>query len=295
MLGPLAAYLPTPRTADGSAVAPDVLAALADRAVTAGVDAIAVLGSTGGFAYLDGGDRARVARAAVEAVDGRVPVVCGIGALTTADVLGHAAAARAAGVDAVLLPTTSYLPLTVDEALALYRDVTAVSEVPVWIYHNPRTTGLELTVDDLLAIAALPGIGGLKDRGVDADDVRTRCAALLAGVPADVEVGFSGDALGSRALLAGARTWHSGLAGVLPGPWVATAAAAVAGDVATVDAWTERLGPLTALGARWGAMRLAGAVARHVGLDLGPLPAPLLDPPAETRAAVEAALQSALA
>lgn len=294
MLGPLAAYLPTPRTADG-AVAPDVLAALADRAVTARVDAIAVLGSTGGFAYLDGGDRARVARAAVEAVDGRVPVVCGIGALTTADVLGHAAAAAAAGVDAVLLPTTSYLPLTVDEALALYRDVAAVAEVPVWIYHNPRTTGLELALDDLLAIAALPGIGGLKDRGLDAVDVRTRCAALLAGAPAHVEVGFSGDALGSRALLAGARTWHSGLAGVLPGPWVATAAAAVAGDVATVDAWTERLDPLTTLGARWGAMRLASAVARHAGLDLGPLPAPLLDPPADVRAAVDAALEVALA
>ncbi|MDC7121380.1 dihydrodipicolinate synthase family protein [Cellulomonas fimi] len=294
MLGPLAAYLPTPRTADGG-VAAGVLAALADRAVTAGADAVAVLGSTGGFAYLSGGDRARVARAAVEAVDRRVPVVCGIGALTTNDVLGHAAAARAAGVDAVLLPTTSYLPLTAAEALALYRDVAAVAEVPVWIYHNPRTTGLELTVDDLLAIAALPGIGGLKDRGLDADDVRTRCSALLAGVPAHVEVGFSGDALGVQALLAGARTWHSGLAGVLPRPWVATAAAATAGDTALVETWTERLAPLTALGARWGAMRLAGPVARHVGLDLGPLPAPLLDVPAEVRGDLDAAVERALA
>ncbi|QHT55596.1 dihydrodipicolinate synthase family protein [Cellulomonas sp. H30R-01] len=294
MLGPLAAYLPTPRTADGG-VAPGVLAALADRAVAAGADAVAVLGSTGGFAYLNGGDRARVARAAVEAVDGRVPVVCGIGALTTADVLGHAAAARAAGVDAVLLPPMSYLPLTAAEALALYRDVAALAEVPVWIYHNPRTTGLELTVDDLLAIAALPGVGGLKDRGLDVDDVRTRCAALLTGVPAHVEVGFSGDALGSQALLAGARTWHSGLAGVLPGPWVATAAAATAGDAALVDTWTERLAPLTTLGARWGAMRLAGPLARHVGLDLGPLPAPLLDVPAEVRADLDAAVERALA
>ncbi len=294
MLGPLAAYLPTPRTPEGG-VAPGVLAALADRAVTAGVDGIAVLGSTGGFAYLDGGDRARVARAAVEAVAGRVPVVCGIGALTTADVLGHAAAARAAGVDAVLLPTTSYLPLTGAEAFALYRDVAAVAEVPVWVYHNPRTTGLELSVDDLAAIAALPGVGGLKDRGLDADDVRARCAALRASVPGHVEVGFSGDALGARALLAGARTWHSGLAGVLPGPWVATAAAAVAGDEAEVDAWTARLAPLTDLGARWGAMRLAGAVARHAGLDLGPLPAPLLEPPADVRDAVDRAVASVVA
>lgn len=294
MLGPLAAYLPTPRTPEGG-VAPGVLAALADRAVTAGVDGIAVLGSTGGFAYLDGGDRARVARAAVEAVAGRVPVVCGIGALTTADVLGHAAAARAAGVDAVLLPTTSYLPLTGAEAFALYRDVAAVAEVPVWVYHNPRTTGLELSVDDLAAITALPGVGGLKDRGLDADDVRARCAALRASVPGHVELGFSGDALGAQALLAGARTWHSGLAGVLPGPWVATAAAAVAGDEAEVDAWTARLAPLTDLGARWGAMRLAGAVARHVGLDLGPLPAPLLEPPADVRDAVDRAVSSVVA
>lgn len=293
MPGPLAAYLPTPRTADG-AVAPDVLAALADRAVGAGVDAVVVLGSMGGFAYLSGGDRARVARAATEAVAGRVPVVCGVGALTTGDVLGHTATATAAGVDAVLLPTTSYLPLTADEAFALYRDVAAVAEVPVWVYHNPRTTGLELTVEELAAIAALPGIGALKDRGVDADDVRARCAALQAAVPEHVEVGFSGDALGAQALLVGARTWHSGLAGVLPGPWVATAAAAAAGDTALVDSWMQRLAPLTDLGARWGAMRLGGAVARHVGLDLGPLPAPILEPPADVRAAVDAAVGSLL-
>lgn len=287
MLGPLVAYLPTPRTADGG-IGTESLGVLVDRAIAAGVDGLAVLGSSGGFAYLDRDQRRTVVDAAAEAVAGRVPLLAGIGALTTQAVLEHADDAHRA--DALLLGTSAYLPLTADEVVGLYRDVASRAQRPVWAYHNPRTTGVEMSTGTIARIAALDGIGGFKDRGTDAADLVRRYREHLAAVPAHVEIGFSGDALGTHGLLAGARTWHCGLAGIIPDPFVVAASAAVAGDRATALAVVEGMAPWTDLAATWGVARLAAVVGPLLGIEMGDLPRPLLMPPADVRDDVAALL-----
>jgi 4-hydroxy-tetrahydrodipicolinate synthase len=204
--------------------------------------------------------------------------MAGVGALATADVLDHAADARAAGADAVLVPTMSYLPLTEDEVLGLIATVAARGGLPVWAYHNPVSTGFDYSVDLLARVAALPGVGGVKDRGRDLDDLRTRVAALGARLPAGVEIGFSGDVLGAEALIAGARTWHSGLAGVLPEWYVAVAQEAAAGRVDPARALMDRLGAFATLVMTHGGPRAVHAVAALRGTPAGALPAPLLPP-----------------
>ncbi|WP_029287548.1 dihydrodipicolinate synthase family protein [Cellulomonas sp. HZM] len=286
MVGPLVAYLPTPRAEDGR-VLTDALAVLVERAVAAGADAVAVLGSAGGFAYLDRAQRASVVSAAAGAVSGRVPLLAGIGALTTSAAQEHARDAGAAGADGLLLGTPTYLPLTTDEVVGLYRDVAAHAPAPLWAYHNPRTTSVELSVDDVRRIATLPGIAGVKDRGVDADDVRTRVAAYA---DLDVEVGISGDLLGVEGLLAGARAWHCGLAGLLPELYVPVARAAAGGDEAAVRAATSSLAPWAELSSTWGVARLAVVLGPLLGLDLGTVPRPLLAPPDHVRERVVALL-----
>jgi 4-hydroxy-tetrahydrodipicolinate synthase len=286
LLGPLVAYPPTPRTADG-AVAEPALAALVDRAVTAGADGIAVLGSTGGFAYLDRAQRRRVVEVAAEAVAGRVPLVAGIGATTTEAVLDHADDAVTAGADALLLPTVSYLPLADDEVVGLYAQVAGVVGRPVWVYHNPGTTRFSFSLETLLRVVALPGIGGVKDRGNDVAEVRARAGTLLAEAPTSVEVGFSGDVLGVEALLVGARTWHSGLASALPTTYVALARAAVAGDRAGVDRLLDDVRPVVELALAHGGARVVHAIGEILGLSTGRLPAPLLPSPPDVVARLE--------
>lgn len=277
--GPLVAYLPTPRDTDGT-VRLDALGALVDHAVAAGVDGVAVLGSTGGFAYLEGRARDDVVRAAVDAAGGRVPVMAGVSALTTNDVLTRAAGATAAGASAVLLAPMTYLPLTTAEVRGLYRTVGERSDLPVWIYHNPVTTGVDLTVEDLLELLVLPGVGGCKDRGVDPAGVAARAAALAAGTTG-TEIGFSGDLLGASALLAGARTWHSGLASVLPGPYVDAARAAAAGDEVALRHAMGRVEEIASIAVRSGGPRVVHAVGELLGLPVGRLPAPLEPPEPE--------------
>ncbi len=289
LLGPLVAYLPTPRGTEGE-VRTDPLADLVDRAVDAGVPGVAVLGSTGGYPYLTAGERRAVVEAAVDAADGRVPVVAGVGAFTTDEVVVHTIVAERAGVSAVLLPTLAYLPLTADEVVGLVEDVADAANVPVWLYHNPVSTSFRYDLDTLARAARVPGVGGVKDRGADADELRTRVRALADAVPDHVELGVSGDVLGVEGLLAGARTWHSGLASVLPGWYVAVAEAAAGGRADEARALMARLAPVAELVAALGGPRAVHAVAAATGVDVGVLPAPLRPVDAEGRAALDRAL-----
>ncbi|MCG7286461.1 dihydrodipicolinate synthase family protein [Cellulomonas sp. ACRRI] len=274
LLGPLVAYLPTPRGHEGEVVI-DPLERLVDDAVAAGASGVAVLGSTGGWPYLTAGERRLVVEAAVEAAAGRLPVVAGVGAFTTDEVIVHTIVAERAGASAVLLPTLAYLPLTDDEVLGLVADVADAARVPVWLYHNPVSTTFRYSVETLVRAAQVPGVGGVKDRGSDAGELRDRVAALRAAVPDTVEVGCSGDVLGVEGLLAGAHTWHSGLASVLPAWYVAVAHAAAAGRADEARARMARLAPVAELVASLGGPRAVHALAGVLGTDLGRLPAPL--------------------
>jgi len=274
LLGPLVAYLPTPRGHEGEVVI-DPLEQLVDDAVAAGASGVAVLGSTGGWPYLTAGERRLVVEAAVEAAAGRVPVVAGVGAFTTDEVIVHTIVAERAGASAVLLPTLAYLPLTDDEVLDLVADVADAARVPVWLYHNPVSTSFRYSVETLVRAAQVPGVGGVKDRGSDVGELRDRVAALRAAVPSTVEVGCSGDVLGVEGLLAGARTWHSGLASVLPAWYAAVAHAAAAGRADEARAHMARLAPVAELVASLGGPRAVHALARVLGTDVGRLPAPL--------------------
>lgn len=138
--------------------------------------------------------------------------------------------------------------------------------------------------------AAVPGVGGVKDRGSDAAELRDRVRALSAAVPEHVEIGCSGDVLGVEGLLAGARTWHSGLASVLPDWYVALATAAAQGRADDAGALMSRLAPFAERVAALGGPRAVHAVARLVGVDVGVLPAPLRPVDRDGVAALDEAL-----
>ncbi|MDN7122681.1 dihydrodipicolinate synthase family protein [Nocardioides sp. ChNu-153] len=250
---------------------------LVERAVAAEVDTVAVLGSTGSYAYLDRDERRRVARAAVEAAGG-TPVVVGVGALRTSWARRLADDAQEAGASAVLLAPVSYQPLTDDDVLGLYTDVTAGLSVPLVVYDNPTTTRFVFGDDLLAAVAALPQVGSVKIPGVPTDpgQARARVDALRALLPDHVTIGVSGDALGVAGLLAGCDAWYSVVGGLLPRLAVALTRAARAGDVATAEAGAARLAPLWELFATHGSLRVTAALAEHLGLVTAPaLPRPL--------------------
>ncbi|TQL40821.1 4-hydroxy-tetrahydrodipicolinate synthase [Leucobacter komagatae] len=268
---------------------------LVERLVDARVDSIGALGSTGNYAYLSRSERARIAELTVEAAGG-VPVVVGVSALSTRDVLAHVADAQRAGASGVLLAPMSYQRLTQEEAFGLYETVAAELSVPLVVYDNPTTTGFTFTLELHGRIAELPGVTSIKIPPVPTspDAARATLAHYREHVSNVVTLGVSGDGSAAAGLLSGCDAWYSVLAGVLPRECQALTLAARAGDSVTAHAISARFAPLWELFATHGSLRVVTAVAEVLGLiGSGSLPHPVRGLDAVGRRAVLRALEAA--
>ncbi len=296
-LGPLAAYLQTPRT-DTGRLQVSVLQELAAGALAAGASSIAVLGSVGGAAYLPVSMRKRVIAAVAEVVDGTVPLIAGVGAITTAEVEVNITTARDAGATVALLAPHSYEPLTGPEVLGLYREVAARHVLPVVAYHNPRTTRHRFSVAQLGELARMPGVVGFKDVAVAPHLIEPRLAATQQGLTHKqikaLDWGFSGEGYGAQILMSGADTWHSALAGILPGPCAQMAHLAVQSTRPRALGQAERLSaaltPIAVIAKNYGSIRVTHAIAQQLGIKIGSLPSPLRPLEGEVMGLLAAAL-----
>ncbi|MFJ8039808.1 dihydrodipicolinate synthase family protein [Kitasatospora sp. NPDC096147] len=138
------AYPVTPFTPGGGTVDTGRLAELTDRLVRSGCHAVAPLGSTGESAYLSDHEWYAAAEAAVSAVAGRVPTVVGIAELTTRGAVERARFAERAGADVVMVLPLSYWRLDEREIVRHFTEVADAVTVPVMIYNNPATAGVDL-------------------------------------------------------------------------------------------------------------------------------------------------------
>ncbi|MYM31841.1 dihydrodipicolinate synthase family protein [Duganella sp. CY15W] len=251
---------------------------LVRRLAAAGVDSIGALGSTGCYPYLTRAERARAAQLAVEYADG-VPVMVGIGALRTRDVLELAEDAQKAGASAVLLAPVSYHSLQAEEVYGLYENVTRNLSIPLCVYDNPGTTRFNFSDELHGRIAQLPNIGSIKIPGVPADPAAAaeRVARLRALIPASVTLGVSGDWFGAAGMNAGCEAWYSVIGGLFPRTTLAIARAAQAGHADAATQLSERLRPYWDLIARHGGSLSITATALEIlGLVQHPcLPLPL--------------------
>lgn len=235
---------------------------LITRLCDAGVDSIGALGSTGSYAYLREADRVTATHAAVEAARG-VPVLIGVGALSTREVLRHVATAEQAGAAGVLLAPLSYQPLTDDEVYGLFARVAEQSAVPIVVYDNPATTRVTFTDELYGRITQLPSVASVKIPSLPANhaEAAERMQRLRSVIRPDVTIGTSGDAAAAQAIAHGCDGWYSVLGGLLPEPCLDILRAARAGDASAGD----RLSAIWSLFAQYGSYRVVSAMAEELG------------------------------
>ncbi len=288
----LSAFPLTPLNEQG--IQEQALIGLVTRLAEAQVDSIGVLGSTGSYAYLSVEERARVAKHCVENA-GDVPVVVGIGALRTRDVLTNADNAQKAGASGVLLAPVSYQKLTDDEVFDLYKTVCHSLSVPLCVYDNPGTTYFEFSDELHGRIAHLPQVRSIKIPPVinDLATARERIARLRALIPHDVTIGISGDPVAAVGLNAGCDAWYSVIGGLYPNAALALTRAAQAGDAKQAEALSDALEPLWALYREYGgSLRVAATIAEVTGNVRQPcLPQPLKTLQGDDRRKVEQVLE----
>lgn len=289
MFNGLSAFPLTPM--NGEVIDLDAVARLVTRVAQAGVDSLGVLGSTGNYAYLSRDERRVVLETSIDAADG-VPVLAGVGAVRTRDVLVLSEDAHAAGASALLLAPVSYQRLTEAEVFGLYEDVAAESTLPIVVYDNPGTTGFTFTDDLHARIARIPGIASIKIPPPPAGEVATRLGELRSGLPQGTTVGISGDWDAAEALIAGCDLWYSVIAGVLPRQARTIVDHAVAGRSDLALEASAKLEPLWSLFRAYGSLRVTAALAEDLGLvSSAPLPLPLRGLDSEGRDKVAEAIR----
>lgn len=273
----------------------------ANHAATAGpvVDSIGALGSTGSYAYLDRAEWTTALRT-ILAEAGTTPVVAGIGALRTREVVARARTAEQLGAAGLLLAPVSYQTLRDPEVLGLFAAVADSVELPICIYDNPGTTGFRFSPDLYARLARIPGVAAVKIPPTDGTDARPaqRLARIREAVGEGFSIGISGDAAAAAHLAAGADAWHSVVAGLFP-HLARRLIDAAQPDTVQSDAVQSDAAPPAELDVLWpllaahGSVRVMAAAAAQLGLVAADcLPHPLLPLDGADRDAVAAAVRS---
>jgi len=221
----------TPMRADG-AVDHEALAKAVDRVIEAGSAAIVSVGTTGESATLDVDEHTDVIRRTIDVAAGRVPIIAGTGANSTAEAIHLTEAAKAAGADAALLVTPYYNKPPQE---GLYRHFKAVAEavdIPQILYNVPGRTAVDMLPATVERLAELPAIVGIKEAKGDLDRVRELVAL---GLP-DFALYSGDDATARDSILLGFDGDISVTANVAPEGMARMCAAALAGDAETAAA-----------------------------------------------------------
>lgn len=272
--------LVTPFTAAGE-IELDAIAPQVERLLAHGVRGLVALGTTGEAAHLSDDEAEAVTATAVRAVRGRVPVLGGSGRASTRSTIVVTRRLAAVGADGALVITPSAYRARMDGAALRrhYEGVASASPVPVFVYHIPDVTGIDLDPETLSAILAHPNVWGFKDSSPTGGPLAATLQRL-AGAPA---AGFVGSA--SR-LVAGYEAGAAGailaVANVVPAACVALDAAWRRGDRAAARAWQEKIAAVTAAWAGGWAVASIKALLRADGITVGSPRSPLdTEPPAE--------------
>jgi 4-hydroxy-tetrahydrodipicolinate synthase len=204
-------YLVSPVGEDGR-IKDDVLGALVEHLIAAGVHGLTPLGSTGEFAYLGWEQKRRVVEITLDAASGRVPVVAGVAATTTADAVRQAAEFERMGCAGILAILEAYFPVPGDGVVAYFEAVARAVACPIVLYTNPQFQRSDLTLDAIRRLADIPNVRYLKDAS-------TNTGRLLS------IINLVGDRLGIFAasahipacvILLGGRGWMAGPACLVP-------------------------------------------------------------------------------
>lgn len=136
---------------------------LVDWHVAEGTHGIVACATTGEAPTLSHEEHDRVLKIVVEEVQGGVPVIAGAGSNNTSEALELTRSAERIGAVAALHVTGYYNKPTQEQHYRHFKLIHDATGIPIIIYNIPSRTGIEITVETMAKLAALPRVVGVKD------------------------------------------------------------------------------------------------------------------------------------
>ncbi|SDR79620.1 4-hydroxy-tetrahydrodipicolinate synthase [Brevibacterium sandarakinum] len=275
----------TPYRADGRQNI-EQSAAGVENALNAGVSGILCLGATGEALALSAEECEARVRAVVDAAADRAQVVVGCMAYTPAEMSDLIAKTKKWGADSAMITPPFYGGLEPDTAVAALHSVMSISELPVMVYNNPHSTGVDLLPQHLGTFLDTGSFWSVKETSGAA----TRIRELRGELGDDVEVFVGADGIAFEGFTQGASGWVAASAWLLPqqcqqlwefsneGRWAEA-----------VELWNRLAGPLGQIEGSPAFISLIKQTLSRRGAEQGPVRAPL---PTASPDTVEALLTS---
>jgi 4-hydroxy-tetrahydrodipicolinate synthase len=157
--------------------------------IDGGANYIVALGTTGESVTITKDEKKAIISYVVEAVEGRVPVVVGIGGNNTQEIINSIKQANLKGVDGILSVAPYYNKPTQKGLFQHFKAIATCSSLPVIIYNVPGRTSCNISADTCLELAhECDNIVAVKEASGD----MTQIMKIIKGKPENFGV-ISGD------------------------------------------------------------------------------------------------------
>ncbi|MFV0289870.1 MAG: 4-hydroxy-tetrahydrodipicolinate synthase [Mangrovibacterium sp.] len=135
--------------------------------IEAGIDYIVALGTTAETPTLSEDEQEKVVACIKAEVSGRVPIMLGLGGNNPQTVISKIAKTDFSGIDGLLSVTPYYNRPQQAGLFAYYQAIAEASPVPVILYNVPGRTGVKLSAETTVDLAAITNIIGTKEASGD--------------------------------------------------------------------------------------------------------------------------------
>ena len=126
---------------------------LIEHTINGGVDYLVVQGTTAETATLTKEEKTAVAEFTIDIVNKRVPLMLGVGGNNTQDIVTQLRTCSYDGFDAILSVTPYYNKPQQRGLYLHYKNLSAVSPLPLIMYNVPGRTGVNMKAETVLQIA----------------------------------------------------------------------------------------------------------------------------------------------
>lgn len=277
----------TPMHPDGS-LDLDAYRRLIDWHIAEGTHAIVAVGTTGESPTVDVEEHLELIQIAVEQAAGRVPVIAGSGANSTAEAIELTREALRVGADASLQVVPYYNKPPQEGLYKHFRAVAEAVDIPVILYNVPGRTVADLAHETVVRLAQIDNIVGIKEATGNIE----RAQWLIRDLPEGFAVYSGDDPTAVALMLLGGKGNISVTANVLPKQMAELCGLAMAGRAEEAAALNRALMPLhKALFCEANPIPVKWALSR-MGRMPGGIRLPLVSLSEAGQASVEAALKS---
>ncbi|SHH23665.1 dihydrodipicolinate synthase family protein [Thermosipho atlanticus] len=130
------------------------------------VHGLFVCGTYGSGPIMTLKERKKTLEIVVEQVNGRIPVIVHVGATSPEDIFELTVHAKAVGATAVASVSPFYYKYKQENIIRFFNEFVSKVDIPVFIYNNPKTTGIEIEIETVKKLKEI-GLVGIKDSTFD--------------------------------------------------------------------------------------------------------------------------------